>query len=104
MTSVANKIPIDVVKYIFNYTPNYVLRGNEVIQINKIAGERYAPLRRMFLVTNWNVNVVKGFLGFKIVSLFTEERRMFYLLQCLGDELTTHIVGEGVSDIVYVRE
>ena len=106
MSSLANKMPIDVVKNILTYTPHYVFRGNEFIQINKIAEERYAPLRRMFQfhITNRKALVLKGLLGFKLVSLYTENKRQFYVLQCLGDELTAHIVGEGVSDIVYVQE
>jgi len=111
MKSIASEFPIDVVKYIFNFTPNYILRGNQVIQINKLTEEKYQPLRKMFRTSNMKRNVVDGswLKSVRAVYLSTENGRQFYSLQCLRDNYSAHVLcdrneNENGSFMVYYRE
>lgn len=107
MDLIARNLPIDVLQIIFNYTPDYIFRGNKLIQIKKITKDKYIPLNRLFH-NNRNCMVThSGFLNsFKQVSLLTEDGRYFYTLQYFCKNFYAYINNkdENQSIIVYKRK
>ena len=100
-----------MVREILSFTPNFILRGDNqiIIKINKLAKERYVPLKRIYR-TNPKSFVFEFRLRCKIVSLHTENGRPFYHFECGRDAFTASVVSstpddDGVlySEVVYAR-
>ena len=103
------ELPIEIVKNILSYD-NYIIRGNEVIQINKIkkTDERYNILYYTFSGNSNNIILYKYGYGYKCIDLLKKGKRL-YSITYINDEycifLTKHNNNEPplFQTILYTR-
>jgi len=100
MSSIASRLPIDVVKHILSYD-NYIIEGNKVVKlINKIKknDERYGILYKTFY-KNMNCAVVDEY-NLKLVFLGANGN-MIYLITYINNRYCVTLVKVGQYDNSY---
>ena len=103
--SVSSQMPFDLLRLIFGYTDNLILRGQTFIQIRKLTESKYTPLRELFSSANEKRIITKTeIIPFIKVDLLTEDGRHFYTLHSYGRRFTAYSVIPLYSSLLYERE